>query len=128
MTTQNLRQILVAEDDPAMLTLLRYHLRPHTLVIAKDGREAMEIIEQEGLSNFSAYVLDGYMPYYSGSDIASRVRNLEREHGLSPKPIIFQTSCPDEHRQHAEYCNAVIFDKTNLSGISTYLAELFRPT
>ena len=66
--------ILVAEDDPLILmTLETYFTKEGYDVIAtKNGREALKKIE-EALPDI--IITDVMMPFYSGFEIISRIRN-----------------------------------------------------
>ncbi len=61
-------KILIAEDDELMLRTLEFRLKKdgHTILIARDGREAIELID----ANVPDLVItDIMMPYSSGMEI-----------------------------------------------------------
>lgn len=66
-------KILVAEDEPLMLKTIELRLRKdgHELVLAHDGREALQAIETESPD---LVISDIMMPFSSGLEIVSRLR------------------------------------------------------
>jgi CheY-like chemotaxis protein len=78
MTAQS--RVLIAEDDPAIRTMLRAMLAREGFVVesAVDGQEAIEKIQQ---SAFDAILLDLMMPRVSGLDV---IEYLER---ISPDTV-----------------------------------------
>ncbi|MGC2661015.1 MAG: response regulator transcription factor [Bryobacteraceae bacterium] len=65
--------ILVVEDEPSMAHLLRQGLEEqnHTVVVARDGEEAMAAATN---SPFDAVVLDVMIPHVDGIEVARRLR------------------------------------------------------
>lgn len=92
MTGENARTILIAEDEAAIVTLLRYNLERegYKVVEAADGRTALEKIEQE---RPHLVLLDWMMPGYSGLEICRRVRQSATSRDL---PIIMLTARSEE--------------------------------
>lgn len=66
-------KILICEDEEIMLTALEFRLQRQGLqvVVAKDGKEALEMIEQEAPD---LVVADIQMPHLSGLQLIQRVR------------------------------------------------------
>jgi two-component system alkaline phosphatase synthesis response regulator PhoP len=66
--SQQVPRILVAEDNPVMLDVIRYNLHRagFEVVTAKDGAEAIFHLEQE---SFDVVLLDNQMPVISGIEV-----------------------------------------------------------
>jgi Response regulators consisting of a CheY-like receiver domain and a winged-helix DNA-binding domain len=66
-------KILIAEDDELMLRTLEFRLKKdgHQLILARDGREALEKIDQ-----FlpELVITDIMMPYLSGLEVVAALR------------------------------------------------------
>jgi CheY-like chemotaxis protein len=82
-------QILVADDDPAILRLVQAIAEKDgfRVVFAKDGREAYKIL-QSG-ETFSVAVFDVVMPYIQGTELAKYMKSEKR---LMNIPIIMMTA------------------------------------
>jgi len=67
-------KILVCEDDTMTLKALEHRLKldGYTVVTAKDGKEALEKIDQEA---YDLILTDLHMPYVSGLEIITYIRN-----------------------------------------------------
>lgn len=67
-------KILIAEDDPLMMTLIKHQLQNenYTLSINNDGREALEALDG---FNPDLIITDILMPFTSGLDLISVVRS-----------------------------------------------------
>lgn len=70
----NDKKIVLAEDNSVLSLLLKQRLEKdgYQLLIAKDGKEAIEIIEKE---NPDLILTDVMMDYASGLEVISHVRN-----------------------------------------------------
>jgi DNA-binding response OmpR family regulator len=66
-------RILLVEDEESLAVGLEYNLTEEGYLVmwAKDGREAVKIIESD---NFDLIILDIMLPYIDGFEIAERVR------------------------------------------------------
>lgn len=66
--------ILVAEDDIIMLRTIEFRLKKdgHTVIVARDGREAMRSIEEYSPD---LIITDIMMPFSSGLEIIEAVKN-----------------------------------------------------
>jgi DNA-binding response OmpR family regulator len=66
-------KILIADDDPASLLLLKAHLRRmgHEVTATRDGQQAWEALEQE---RFPLLISDCVMPELGGLDLCRRIR------------------------------------------------------
>ena len=89
-------RILVAEDNPADVYLIRAALEEHgvglPLQVAADGREVLQIISQlEGMAEtqLNLIILDLNLPRHDGIEILQRLRESER---LSRIPVVVLTS------------------------------------
>jgi DNA-binding response OmpR family regulator len=82
-------RILLADDEPAILTLLSYPLSQdgYEVVRAADGVEALE---RFGESDFDLVVLDVTMPHIDGLEVCRRLR------ASSSVPIIMLTAKAEE--------------------------------
>ncbi len=83
------RQILVADDDPAILRLVKIIIEKEgfTVISARDGKEAYKIL-QSG-EQFVAAVFDVVMPYIQGTEL---VRYMQSEKRLMKIPVIMMTA------------------------------------
>lgn len=68
-------RILVCDDDFMMLKTLEHRLKGegHEIVVAKDGKEASELISQ-AIDSFDVIVTDLLMPHMSGLELINLVR------------------------------------------------------
>jgi len=68
-------KILVAEDEPMTLRILSFKLKEdgHEVILAEDGRMAMEYLEKEGCPDL--VITDIMMPFVSGHEIIKKIRN-----------------------------------------------------
>lgn len=79
-------KILIVEDEPAMVELLRYNLESEGFDVASahDGEEAMLAIEEE---QPDMLLLDWMLPKVSGIEICRRLRR-DQKHGNLPVIMI----------------------------------------
>jgi CheY-like chemotaxis protein len=89
---KNERRVLVADDDPAILRLVKTILEKenYKVVTARDGREAYKILQSD--SNFIAAILDVVMPHISGPELA---RFMKKENKLGNIPVMMMTAEQD---------------------------------
>lgn len=68
------KKIVLAEDNSVLSLLLKHRLEKdgHQLLIAKDGKEAIKLIENE---HPDLILTDVMMDYVSGLEVISHVRN-----------------------------------------------------
>ncbi|MZR31893.1 phosphate regulon transcriptional regulator PhoB [Sneathiella litorea] len=85
-------KILVVEDEPAMVELLRYNLESEGFDVASahDGDEAMLAIEEE---QPDMLLLDWMLPKVSGIEICRRLRRDQKHSNL---PVIMITARGEE--------------------------------
>ena len=103
----NKRQILVADDDPAILRLVSAILEKenYTVVTARDGREAYKILQSE--PNFTAAIFDVVMPHISGPEL---VRYMKTEKRLMKIPVMMMTAEQDPKLSSDSFsAGAVVF-------------------
>lgn len=82
-------QILIADDDPAILRLVKAIIEKEgfTAVTARDGREAYKILASG--APFAAAIFDVVMPYIQGTEL---VRHMQSEKRLMKIPVIIMTA------------------------------------
>jgi two-component system, sensor histidine kinase and response regulator len=87
----NLR-ILLAEDNPPTRKLMQHLLerRGHTVVLATNGKEAVETLEKEG-ATIDLVLMDVQMPEMDGFQATALIREKERASGRHI-PIIAMTA------------------------------------
>ena len=83
------RQVLVADDDPAILRLVKTIVEKegYTVVSARDGKEAYKFLQSGEL--FVAAIFDVVMPYIQGTEL---VRYMQTEKKLMSIPVIMMTA------------------------------------
>jgi len=100
MTTggESMHEILLAEDNPADVYLIREALREHgvkcTLRVASDGAEVLKIISSEesladAQQNLGLIILDLNLPRHDGTEILQRLREIT---ALAHVPVVVLTS------------------------------------
>lgn len=89
-------KILLAEDNPADVYLIRVALEEHGIDIpvqvAADGREVLQIIDQQGAldeAELNLIILDLNLPRHDGIEILRQLRETDR---LAHVPVIVLTS------------------------------------
>ena len=82
-------RILVADDDPAILRLVKAIVEKSgfEVVTARDGREAYKILQTD--SNFTAAIFDVVMPHIQGPEL---VRYMQTEKRLMKIPVMMMTA------------------------------------
>jgi CheY-like chemotaxis protein len=82
------KHILVVDDDPNILTLIRTILsqRDYRVSTAPSGEHAMTLLRQE---RFDAIITDALMPHMDGNMLAQTVKNDPQ---LKDLPIIMVTA------------------------------------
>jgi CheY-like chemotaxis protein len=98
------RKIILAEDNPGDVFLVRRALNQHlakgensfTLLLAKDGEEAIRILEQaeEGQDPIDLMLIDLNLPRRDGGEVLNRLRKM---HHLAGIPVIVMTSSDSPH-------------------------------
>ena len=84
--------VLVAEDESALVTLLRYNLERegYRVIEARDGEEALLVAAEE---QPDLVVLDWMLPQLSGIEVCRRLRGRQETRNV---PIIMQTARGEE--------------------------------
>jgi len=82
------KRILVAEDNPALAHVVRFHLERagFCVTVACNGREAWDFLQT---GSFDLLVTDQQMPEMSGCDLCEAMRQDRRFSGL---PIVMLTA------------------------------------
>lgn len=82
------RDILVAEDNPALAAVLRFNLQQagYEVSVAKNGREALQLA---GSQKFDFIITDHQMPMMSGIEFCDELRKHD---WYSETPIIMLTA------------------------------------
>ena len=85
-------KIVLAEDNSTLSLLLKFRLEKegYELLMAVDGKEALELIE---LHNPDLILTDIMMPFVSGLEVISHVRN---KLGLEIPVIVFSSAGQEE--------------------------------
>ena len=83
------KQILVADDDPAILRLVKVIVEKEgfAVIAARDGKEAYKLLQSGEL--FTAAIFDVVMPYIQGTEL---VRFMQSERRLMKIPVIMMTA------------------------------------
>ncbi len=104
-------RILVAEDEPLMLKTIALKLKKdgYEVLTAEDGRSAIDLIKNESPE---LVITDIMMPYVSGLEIVSFVKNSERK-----VPIIVLSAMGQEK---------TVLEAFNL-GADDYMTKPFSP-
>lgn len=87
------KTVLVCDDDPLLVDLLEFRLvsRGFTVLVARDGSEAMAIAGNEALD---AIVLDAMMPVLDGYEV---LRRLRADPATADLPVVMLTARKGEH-------------------------------
>ena len=77
-TGKDLKRILVADDDPAILRLVQTILEKdnYSVVTARDGREAYKLLQRD--TDFIAAIFDVVMPHISGPELVRYMKTEKR--------------------------------------------------
>ena len=108
------RNILVADDEASMRTLVAHVLRRegYSVTLARDGFEAFELLERE---SFDLVLLDLWMPRMTGFEVLARLKTL----GSAPRAIVMTgdntpVTVMNAIREHAWQYIAKPFEMTDL--------------
>ena len=91
-TSRTLR-ILLAEDNPVnqQLAVRLLRKRRHTVVVAGNGREAVDHLERSKYSGFDIVLMDVQMPEMNGWEATAAIRARESQFGVHT-PIVAMTA------------------------------------
>lgn len=108
----NLKKIVLAEDNSVLSLLLKFKLEKegYKLLIAVDGKEAIELIEEH---NPELILTDIMMPFVSGLEVISHVRNKLN----SETPIVVFSAAGQEE---------IVLKAFNL-GATDFMSKPFSP-
>jgi len=83
------KRVLVADDDPAILRLVKAIVEKegYTVVSARDGKEAYKLLQSSEI--FSAAIFDVVMPYIQGTEL---VKFMQSDEKLVDIPVIMMTA------------------------------------
>lgn len=106
-------QILLAEDNPADVALVREAFKEHDvscgLHVVKDGAEAIGFIERLDADRreppLDLLLLDMHLPKHDGADILKRLRSTER---YAQTPVIVMTGSTSTQDEEAADRNAAL--------------------
>jgi CheY-like chemotaxis protein len=86
--TNSGKKVLVAEDNAALATVVRFHLERagFSVTVARNGQDAWEQLQEQ---TFDILVTDQQMPFLSGSDLCARLRDIPQ---LAPLPVVMLTA------------------------------------
>ena len=90
-------EILIAEDNPADVTLVREALKMHdinyVLHVLRDGEQALALLDSldkdPKLPRVDLLILDMHLPKHDGEDILERLRSTEH---YAQTPVIVMTA------------------------------------
>lgn len=112
-----MRRILLVDDNPLILTILSdAFANDYLTVTAGSGEEAISLLEvatdEHANPRFDLIITDLHMHKVSGYDLASYVKNQNRQHKFTPVIILTATDATkDEARK---YGCAACLSKTDL--------------
>ena len=124
MDEHTLPRILIAEDNPADVLLVREAFREAALacsiVLVTDGEQAIDFIDaldQAGTnSRLDIALLDMHLPKRDGVKILRRLRSTEF-HAQTPVVVMTSSDAPNEHQNAEKYAALHYFRKPmTLSG------------
>jgi two-component system, NtrC family, sensor kinase len=114
------RRVLVVDDESRVLELLKRTLRGHELVLASNGREALERLEAD--PRFDLILCDLMMPELTGMDV---YRYVSERHPELKERIVFITGgafTPDTKRFLQEVSNPVVTKPFELNSIRSLVS------
>lgn len=105
------KRIIVIEDNPMVVKSLEFKLTKdgYDVVIAPDGRKAMEMLEKE---SFHLVITDLMLPFVNGSELIEHIKN-----NIPELPIIVLSTSNQED---------IITDAFNM-GVNDFITKPFSP-
>ena len=96
-------KVLLAEDNPLnrKLVVSILHNRGHRVVVAQNGREAVETARKEP---FDLILMDIQMPVMDGFEATRRIRAMEQETGAPRTPVVAVTAHVLEEEKDRCFC------------------------
>ena len=121
-------RILLAEDNPANLAVALAMLgkRGHTVTVARNGRDALAVLEKNGDGEFDLLLLDIQMPEMNGYEVAAAIRQAEHQTDTH-LPIIALTALAmpgDEQKCLAAGMDAYISKPIRMAQLMTAMESL----
>ena len=112
-TSQRIFEILLAEDNPADVTLVRAALDEHrldcTLHVMKDGAQAIAFVDSldhnPAAPRLDLALVDMHLPKNDGEEILERLRSTER---YADTPVVVMTSSESPRVQQAAEKHAAL--------------------
>lgn len=89
------QKILIVEDEPVSRQVLQHLLKPLSTLVAKNGIEALEVIDRE---NIDLILLDIHMPIMGGFEVIERLKNNDKTKDIPIIVITVNHSTEDEIR------------------------------
>jgi CheY-like chemotaxis protein len=111
-------QILLAEDSPADVGIVRIALRDqsldHVLHVARDGQEAINVIQKADkdrkMPGPDLLLLDMRLPKYNGEEILKCLRSTER-YAQIPVVVMTSSDAPADHDRAQKHAAVFYFRK-----------------
>src|ERR1044071_4752221 len=108
-------EILLAEDNPADVYLIRRALREHgvelTIRVSSDGKDTLQIVSREGAYSerqpLDLVILDLNLPRHDGSEILGKLR-ATKEFDRVPVVVLTSSDSPRD-RQSANRLGATLY-------------------
>jgi len=116
--TRNTLRILLVEDNTVNQLVAKRLLekRGHSVVVAKDGSDALAILDESKWAGFSCVLMDVQMPGMDGFECTAIIRERERITGRR-LPIIAMTA----HAMKGDE------DRCRAAGMDAYVSKPFQP-
>jgi CheY-like chemotaxis protein len=107
-------EILLAEDNPADVTLVREALKMHNVDcvvhVLRDGEQALALLDSldrdPKLPRVDLLILDMHLPKHDGEEILKRLRSTEH---YAQTPVIVMTSYPSSWIEAKAAKHAAVF-------------------
>jgi CheY-like chemotaxis protein len=122
--TQRTWRVLIADDDPAICTLIETVLRkgPYQIVIRNDAESALVALDREGL--FDIIICDFMLPGISGIDLIERLRADERTRNVPILMISGHTNYAMDGRAKTAGANLFLNKPFTISQLRTAVNSL----
>ncbi len=101
-------KILVVDDHPATLALMRDILRDYTVLAAANGRDALDLLAEN--QDVALVLLDIIMPQMNGYEVCRKIKNNPATSGI---PVIFLTIMAEEQDESLGF----------MAGVNDYITK-----
>ena len=110
-------EILVVDDDPAIVTVIRTHLEEEGFAVdsACDGHDALEKLQRRG---YDLVITDLDMPRLDGMSLQREAR----QRGMTPRWVVITGNPADPRLRNVE--SAILYKPFSLATLSTLVREL----